>query len=87
MRRIKKLRKKDVAEMAGISEGWLSLILSGAKPSWETSKTLARITKSDPVRWMEQDVHYMNDNINKIIYEIIQDTPEAPHEGNTAKQA
>ena len=66
--KIKKRKKKDLAEAAGIIPSYLSQILAGARPSWKTAKKLARITGSDPTRWADGDTAYMMHVVDRYIY-------------------
>ena len=44
----------DVARQAGISEGFLSQILSGTRrPRWKKAKRLAKATETTPDLWLE----------------------------------
>ena len=69
MKRVRKNSKGGLAGEAGISRNWLSQILSGEAPSWETAKRLAELTGSDPTRWMEKDVSYINNAVDDYVYE------------------
>ena len=52
----------DIAKQAGISDAFLSLILSGqARPSWATAKRLAEITETDPALWMDAEPKALQD--------------------------
>jgi len=44
------------AEKADITQGYLSLIITGKRrPDWDLAKILAEITKTDVALWMEGD--------------------------------
>ncbi|MBF0229192.1 MAG: helix-turn-helix transcriptional regulator [Desulfamplus sp.] len=51
---MKTTRQTHIAKKAGISDGLLSQILTGAKaPSWETAKILSKVTGIPIEFWME----------------------------------
>ena len=51
---MKKTRQTEIAKKAGITDGFLSQILTGLRtPSWETAKKLFKATGIRPEIWME----------------------------------
>ena len=51
---MKKTRQTEIAKKAGITDGFLSQILTGIRtPSWETAKKLHQATGIRPEFWME----------------------------------
>lgn len=51
---MEKMTQAAVAREAGISEGFLSQILSGVRrPRWEKAKKLAKATETTPDLWLE----------------------------------
>jgi transcriptional regulator with XRE-family HTH domain len=50
------MNQVEIAKKAGISQGFVSLILTGQRrPDWDLAKLLAEITKTDVALWMEGD--------------------------------
>ena len=50
------MTQDEAAKKAGISQGFVSLILTGQRrPDWELAKALAELTKTDVALWMEGD--------------------------------
>lgn len=48
------MKQMDLADKAGISDGYLSLIISGLRrPSWHNAKALAKATGTTPELWLE----------------------------------
>ena len=48
------MQQRELAERAGVSEGLISMIVSGARrPSWDVAKKLCKITGTDLQLWME----------------------------------
>ena len=56
---MKKTRQTEIAKKAGITDGFLSQILTGLRtPSWETAKKLFKATGIRPEIWMESRNNY-----------------------------
>jgi len=56
---MKKNKQTHIAKKAGITDGFLSQILTGLKtPSWETAKNLFKATGIRPEVWMESKKNY-----------------------------
>ena len=54
------MKQVELAKRAGITEGMVSLILSGERrPSWDVAKKLAAATGTDPYLWMEYKISEM----------------------------
>ena len=50
------MTQDEAAKRAGITQGFVSLILTGQRrPDWNLAKTLAEMTKTDVAVWMEGD--------------------------------
>ena len=48
------MHQRELADRAGVSEGLISMIVSGARrPSWDVAKKLCAITGTDLQLWME----------------------------------
>ncbi len=56
--------KTIIAKKAGISDAYISMILSGKRrPSWQNAKKLAKITHTKTELWMEGD----SDRIKEVL--------------------
>jgi len=50
------MTQNEAAKKAGITQGFLSLIVTGQRrPAWSLAKALAELTKTDVAVWMEGD--------------------------------
>ena len=50
------MTQDEAAKKAGITQGFISLILTGQRrPDWDVAKTLAELTKTEVALWMEGD--------------------------------
>ena len=50
------MNQDEAAKKAGITQGFLSLLLSGKRRMpWDVAKALADLTKTDVALWMEGD--------------------------------
>ena len=50
------MNQTEIAKKAGITQGFISLILTGQRrPDWDLAKALAKLTKTDVAVWMEGD--------------------------------
>jgi transcriptional regulator with XRE-family HTH domain len=49
-----KIKQIDLAKKIGLSQSFLSMIISGRRrPSWDNAKKLAAFTSTDPVLWLD----------------------------------
>lgn len=56
-----------LAKRSGLSEAFVSLILSGRKRTgWENAKRLAEITNTDPAIWMDGDLDQMKVAVSRL---------------------
>ena len=50
------MKQIEIAQKAGITQGFVSLILTGKRrPPWDVAKTFAELTKTDVALWMDGD--------------------------------
>lgn len=63
---MKTLTQRKIAEKSGVSEAFVSLILSGERrPSWDVAKKLARATRTGVALWMEGPADRIRERIFK----------------------
>jgi plasmid maintenance system antidote protein VapI len=62
---MKKTKQKHIAESAGISEPFLSMIINNdRRPSWPVAKRLAKATKTKPELWLEGTTESIKSALN-----------------------
>ena len=49
------MTQDEVAKKAGVTQGFISLILTGKRRNYDVAKLLAEITKTDVALWMDGD--------------------------------
>jgi transcriptional regulator with XRE-family HTH domain len=82
---MEKIKQTIIAERAGISDGFLSQLLSGRRrPSWRIAKKLASITNTKPELWLDASPETIRTVLNAV--KIKEDVPrtiqrKAPRHG------
>jgi transcriptional regulator with XRE-family HTH domain len=59
--------KTTIAKKTGISNAYLSMILSGKRrPSWQNAKKLAKVTHTKIELWMDGDMQRINEVLDAV---------------------
>jgi len=49
------MTQDEAAKRAGVTQGFISLILTGKRRNYDVAKALAELTKTEVALWMEGD--------------------------------
>lgn len=49
------MTQDEAAKKAGVTQGFISLILTGKRRNYDVAKELAELTKTDVALWMDGD--------------------------------